>query len=335
MRARAGWQPVDPNDPPAEVDPAGPTDKLLEELKEADALVRGFLSERGVRLDDIVEKTGFEKNAAIAAAKEAINDDDETRKRFEILARALFRKYKACMTLPEIRDYRASYEAVNIIYKSLESDREDADITEIIKDLRQIVDDAIQPRGADQREERPLYDISKIDFQRLREEYERQRKGLHNAVQSVRDAVEKRLQQMIQQNPLRADFQRHYEELVDKYNREKDRQTIEQTFEELLQFVATLDQEQQRAVSEGLDEESLAIYDLIKKPGLDPREIQQIKRVASQLLERLKAAKLRVDHWRDKQATRDAVLYRGLSTICMTIALDFRRTVTVRTSSKT
>jgi type I restriction enzyme R subunit len=302
-----GAQPVDPNNPPPEVDPAGPTEKLLEELEEAAVLVRGFLQERNVRLEDIVEKEGFEKNKAIADAKEAVNEDDETRKRFELLARTLFRKYKACMTLSEIRNYRRPYEAVNVIYKSLESDREQADITEIIQDLRQIVDDAVRPQGDEQREERPLYDISKIDFQRLREEYERQRKGLHNAVQSVRDAVEKRLQQMIQQNPLRADFQRHYEELVEKYNQEKDRQVVEQTFEELLQFVARLDQEEQRAVVEGLDEESLAIYDLIKKPGLEPGEVKQIKDTARELLQRLKAEKLRVHHWRDKQATRDAV----------------------------
>lgn len=102
------------------------------------------------------------------------------------------------------------------------------------------------------------------------------RKGLHNAVQSVRDAVEKRLQQMIRENPLRADFQKHYEELVRKYNREKDRQVVEQTFEELPRFVAQLDEEENRAVAEGLDQESLAIYDLIKKPGLDPREVQRI-----------------------------------------------------------
>lgn len=304
---QTGTQPVDPNNPPPEVDPAGPTDKLLEELEEAAALVRGFLSERGVRLEDIVEKEGFERNKTIADAKEAVNEGDETRKRFEIIARALFRKYKACMTLSEVRDYRRAYEAVNIIYKSLQSDREQADITEIIGDLRQIVDEAIQPRDTNLREERPLYDISQIDFRRLREEYERQRNGLHNAVQSVRDAVEKRLQEMIQQNPLRVDFQRHYEDLVEKYNREKDRQTVEQTFEELLKFVARLDQEEKRAVTEGLDEESLAIFDLLRKPELSNRERARIKDVARELLETLKAEKLRVDHWRDKESTRDAV----------------------------
>lgn len=149
-----------------------------------------------------------------------------------------------------------------------------------------------------------MYDISRIDFKRLHED---QHHGVHNAVQSIRDAVEKRLQKMIRQNPLRTDFQRHYEELVEKYNRQKDQQTIEQTFEDLLRFVTELDQESQRAVREGLDEESLAVYDLLHKPGLMPREVTRIKQIAAELLDRFKQEKLRVDRWRDKQATRDAV----------------------------
>jgi type I restriction enzyme R subunit len=36
-------------------------------------------------LDDVIFKTGFARNAAIGACKEAANENDETRKRFEIL----------------------------------------------------------------------------------------------------------------------------------------------------------------------------------------------------------------------------------------------------------
>ena len=46
-------------------DPAKPEEELLEELAEAIALVRSFLIERNASLDDIIEKTGFGRNAAI------------------------------------------------------------------------------------------------------------------------------------------------------------------------------------------------------------------------------------------------------------------------------
>jgi type I restriction enzyme R subunit len=94
---------------------------------------------------------------------------------------------------------------------------------------------------------------------------------------------------------------------VDEYNLEKDRVTIEQTFEALLRFVHELDEEEARAIREGLDVESVAIFDLLKKPELSPKEIARIKQVAVQLLNALKAEQLRVNQWRDKEATRDAV----------------------------
>ncbi len=83
--------------------------------------------------------------------------------------------------------------------------------------------------------------------------------------------------------------------------------TIEKTFEALLRLVNELDEEDSRAVREGLGEESLAIFDLLRKPGLDASDIKRTKGVAVELLERLKAEKLRIDHWRDKESTRDAV----------------------------
>ena len=68
-----------------------------------------------------------------------------------------------------------------------------------------------------------------------------------------------------------------------------------------------LDEEEGRAVREGLDEESLAIFDLLKKKDLSASDIKRIKDVAIDLLETLKAEKLRIDQWRDKESTRDAV----------------------------
>ena len=154
--------------------------------------------------------------------------------------------------------------------------------------------------------DRAPYDISKIDFDRLRKEFERS-PAKRTTVQNLKQAIEQRLQRLLEQNPLRTDFQQHYEEIVAEYNREKDRVTIEQTFEALLKFVQELDEEESRAVREGLDEEILAIFDLLKKPDLTAAEIKRIKEVAVELLKTLKAEKLKIDHWRDKESTRDAV----------------------------
>ncbi len=175
-----------------------------------------------------------------------------------------------------------------------------------MRQLQKIVDDAIGVHPGTGSDETKPYDISKIDFDLLKQEFERYSKK-NTMVQNLRQAVETRLQRLLSQNPLRTDFQQHYQKIVEDYNREKDRPTIEQTFEALLKLVQELDDEESRAVREGLDQESLAIFDLLKKPDLKGAEINRIKKVAVDLLKTLKEEKLRVDQWRDKETTRDAV----------------------------
>ena len=63
--------------------PAKPQEELLQELLEAIDIVRSFLASKDFQLEDITEKTSFERNAAIVSAKEIINENDGTRKRFE------------------------------------------------------------------------------------------------------------------------------------------------------------------------------------------------------------------------------------------------------------
>ncbi|MEI8651058.1 DUF3387 domain-containing protein [Paraglaciecola sp. Hal342] len=83
----------------------------------------------------------------------------------------------------------------------------------------------------------------------------------NTTVQSLKNAVEQRLAKLMMQNPLRTDYQEHYERLVEEYNQEKDRVLIEKTFEALLKLNDELSHEEKRAIREGLDEESLVLFD--------------------------------------------------------------------------
>jgi type I restriction enzyme, R subunit len=77
---------------------------------------------------------------------------------------------------------------------------------------------------------------------------------------------------------------------------------------ELLAFKSTLTAEEARGLSEGLDEEHLAVFDLLMRPApeLSDAETAQVKKVADELLSTLKRGKLVLD-WRKQQATRAAV----------------------------
>jgi type I restriction enzyme R subunit len=287
-------------------EPAKLDEELLEELEEAIILVKDFLEEKEGPYNHILEKSGFERNAAINDCKEVINENDRTRKKFEIMAREVFKKYKACLAVEGISTYKKDRDTINIIYKSLQRDVEKADISDIIRELHKVVDEAINLDVNEANERGKPFDISKIDFDLLRREFEKSPKK-NTTVQGLKHVVEERLQMMLQRNPLRTDFQKHYEDIVENYNREKDRATIEETFSELMRLSKDLTEEEERSIKENLNEETLAIFDLLKKKDLTKKEIEKIKEVSVSLLETLKEERLKVDHWRDKEPTRDAV----------------------------
>lgn len=292
-----------------ENEPAKPNEELLESLNESISFVAEFLRKHDFELNRIITETGFAKNAAIAQAKEIINQNDETRKRFEVMAREVFNKFKACINVPGINAYRDLRDAINVLYKSLQADKANADISEIMKELYEIVDSCIdtthkisEPKPDGER----IYDISQIDFERLRQEFAKSERK-NTTVQSLKHAVEQKLARLMMQNPLRTDYQEHYEKLVKEYNQEKDSLLIEKTFEALLRLNDALSQEEKRAVREGLDEESLVLFDLLNKPSLQPKDVVKIKQVATALLSTLKAERLKVANWQQKESTRDAV----------------------------
>ena len=70
---------------------------------------------------------------------------------------------------------------------------------------------------------------------------------------------------------------------------------------------ANLDDEQARAIREGLDQPTLAVFDLLKKEELTPADIKRIKQVAVDFYARLREELARIRDWEEKQATCDQV----------------------------
>ena len=293
-------------------DPTQPEERLLELLDGALAEISAWLDTRGVPLSRILEITGFQRNRAIVDIKESINESDETRKRFELMARAVQARFKTCVHVAGVNERRARVDAVMIVYKSLQEDVDRKDISHIIEALRQEVDEAIvtadarssgiaEPDAQDR-----LFDISKIDFDKLLKEFQRSKRK-QTTVQSLKAAIESRLARLLAQNPLRKNLQERYEEIVAEYNREKDRATIEATFQHLTLLVQAMSEEEQRAVELGLDEETLALFDLLRKPDLDKAGIEKLKKVSEGLLTTLKARIAEIADWQATEGNRDAV----------------------------
>lgn len=287
-----------------ETDPLHPEEELLEELSEAIEFVRQLLEDNGFELATLKTATGFARNKALVDAKEAVNVDDESRKKFEIAARSVFRKYKACLTFEGVQTYRTDCEAINFIYKTLQEDREAADTSEIIQKLNAIVSEAVDVK-ADADAGDKIFDISKINFDLLRKEFAKS-ETKRSDVQDMKTVIEERLRKMLAQNPLRVDFQERFDEIVRDYNKEKDKNTIEATFEALMKLTAEMSEEEQRHVKEGLEsEEQLAVFDMLLKPDLSKAEIKKIKSVTVSLLKKLEKQMRDVQDIFSKVSTRD------------------------------
>ena len=111
-------------------------------------------------------------------------------------------------------------------------------MTAVLKELHRIVNEAIRTQApGEDHAEGLTFDLSKIDLERLREEFARKVRRKATAIQDIRDIVEKKLAEMLASNPTRMDYQRKYEEIVADYNSEKDRTTIEETFRRLVELV--------------------------------------------------------------------------------------------------
>ena len=291
-------------------DPTKPKTELLTRLQEAITMVREFLVENGFdQFDDILTTAGFERNALFDKAKEAVNQNDRTRQHFEVMAREVFKTYKASINVPGIHRFYNDRAVIRMIYKLLRKDHAPADIAHILQALQGIVDDSIGTYSIGQNDDQRPIDISAIDFDRLQREF-KTTKTPHTTVQTLKSAIAERLRLLLTRNPGRTDLQTHYDQMVKDYNAAKNRTILEQTFEALLQQAQDLSEEEQRAAREGLDEETLAVFDMLKKPDLDESDIDAIKKVATSLLTALKNGSLKAALWREKESTRDEVKQR-------------------------
>jgi type I restriction enzyme R subunit len=277
---------------------------LLEAIEATEAHLRGLGFDPGI----LIGAKGFARIKALADAVDAVYSSDEVKRRFEILATQVFIRFKALLMEPTAFAYAERHDNIEAIYKKLTERRDTADVTELLKELHRIVNEAIrtQSAGADQAEGL-TFDLSQINLEKLRAEFAKKVRRKATTIQDIRDIVEQKLAEMLARNPTRMDYQRKYEEIVADYNREKDRTTVEETFRRLVELVNSLDEEQKRATREGLREDELALFDLLQKDGLDKTARERVKQASRELLASIKARLAELDRFWEKEQTKGEV----------------------------
>lgn len=288
--------------------PVKPKAELIGLLEEAIVSTEIFLEDEvHYKLDELVIASGLEKLKAIEKGIDAVYTTDESKSKFQILAREVFKKYKALQPDKVLNQYAPKKNAIDAIYSAIEDNVESADVSELMKKIQTVVNDSIETMVSEPTHDNgKLVDLSGLNFELL-EEHFLKTQNKNTAVQSLKDKIEKQLKKMVERNPLRVDYYQKYQEIIENYNRGKDAVTIEETFKQLIEFVNSLSAEEAETKREGLTEEQKAIFDLLRKPNLSDSDKKKVKEIAIELLEDLKTDKLKVELWADKSVTAAAV----------------------------
>ena len=120
---------------------------------------------------------------------------------------------------------------------------------------------------------------------------------------------------MLAYNPLRMDYYKKYQEIIADYNREKDRVTVEETFARLVDLANSLDAEQRRAAEEGLNEEELALFDLLFRENISKKDREKLKQASRSLLKSLRELIKPMPTWTQNVQTQAEVRMFVLDTL--------------------
>lgn len=281
-------------------------EKLADELKESIRATKGYLKELGFNLIDLINAKPMKKLAKINQATDAVCLNETTRAKFEIMARDVFRKYKALYPEDQIKPFIKPFNAIEAIYDQLNQQVKTADIVEIMMQLQTLVSESVFTYKASEDQPDKIIDLTSLDFDKLKAAFEKLNRK-NTIVYDLQQAIEKKLKQMVRENPLRLEFYENYKEIIEEYNNGKDINATKKAFDDLSDFLKGLSEEDSRAMREGLDEETLAIFDLLKKDNLKDKEIDEVKKVAKQTLDSLKAEKLKIERWRESTQLRAQV----------------------------
>lgn len=277
---------------------------LLEaDLKEAIDKTKEYLASLNFQLNELVEAQPMQKIGKIKEAADCINLNEATRTTFEIMARNVFRKFKALYPEEQVKPHVRDHNAIEAIYGLLNQKVKTADITEVMIELQSLVSESVFIKDTVKEPKEEVYvDLSNLDFDKLKAAFAKAPRK-NTLTYDLQQAIEKKLEQMLKENPLRLEFYDRYKEIIEEYNNGKSLESTKRAFEKFTDFIQNLSEEEERAVKENLgDQEALAIFDLLKEgKELNSKDLKEVKKVAQQTLTKLKEEKLKIERWRESR----------------------------------
>ena len=271
----------------------------------SDIALRGVLA-RG----DLFSKLGLFNGFA-----DTLLASDELRRTFYVYENTVSALYEACK--PEVLDQDKSRVVAALAYLRgvTEALIEQQDIDKIAQRISELLDESVVVNNAEKFKVKEFeaqyqvikrgktWDLSQIDFDKLRKDFGA---AVYKNIEiaDLRGFIAHKLELMLQQNSTRGGFAQRFQQIIENYN--AGGSSTEQYFEQLVQFSQDLRAEDERHIREGLTEDELEIFDLLRKDAMTRDETQKVKLAAKALLHRLQdeSPKVLVQDWYKTDQTR-------------------------------
>ena len=283
--------------------PIADKSELVEKLRVAIAEITEFCE--GLGIDLMAAQT----DDALQNISQINDANDETKRNYLQQATNVAKLYKAILPDPRAHAFTRICQLINIIAQKIRNLTPSTDISGVMTEVEDLLDQSIAPEGfliqiPPDSYDMNQVDLSQIDFEQLSEQFNTEHKRIE--AERLRGAINSKLAAMIRLNRSRMDYQKKFEQMIAEYN--EGTIGVDDFVEGLFNFAGDLNQEDQRANTEDLSEEELAVFDLLTEhePHLNALERDEVKTAVRRLLETLKREKLGLD-WRKRTQSKAEV----------------------------
>jgi len=307
---------------------AGPDDEELpvQEKKQLFVLLEeaieqgfGFCQANGVALRDALDRGDvFTKLGQFNDYANTLLASEELRKSFNVYENTISSLYEACK--PEVLSLKKGrvVSAFQYLRGVMDSIVEQADIDSAVLRIEELLDSSVVVDNAEAFNAKEFeasykivqrgkaWDLSKVNVEKLREEF-KQAPYKNIQIADLQAFLQKKLADMMAQNSTRVDFAQRLQMVISAYN--AGATATENYYDELTAFAESLKEEAERHIREGLTEDELELFDLLKKDALSQEETQKVKLAAKHLLKRLveEHPKVLVQDWYKDNQTQKQV----------------------------
>ena len=243
---------------------------------------------------------------------------DELRRTFYVYENTVSSLYEACKPEVLTRGAGRTVAAMAYLRGVTEALVEQQDIDKVAQRVSELLDESVVVNNAEGFKAKEFeaqyeiikrgrtWDLSKIDFEKLRHDFG-QAVYKNIEIADLRGFIVRKLELMLAQNSTRGQFAQRFQQIIKNYN--AGGSSTEQYFEQLVQFSHDMRTEDERHVREGLTEDELEIFDLLKKEVMTQAETQKVKLAAKALLHRLQdeSPRVLVQDWYKTDQTRRIV----------------------------